>query len=311
MMGQGDITVTVVLYNSDDLIESCLDSIASAATRGVASVIAVDNCSPDDSVKVIRASFPWVRIINAEINGGFAKGCNLAWNEVNGPYWLLLNPDASFISETGLEELVEWMNEHSDVGVASPDIVDNEGTSNFPARRFPSILRLYLESSRLHKLLPTKWRARLLMGIYASPQDTVDADWVPGTAMIVRTTAVKEVGLLSEDFFMYGEDIEWCWRFRKHGWKVGYCSEVSVRHGDSTSSVKSWGGEEKERRMIHGIFEAVKRMNGKVYAFALWASLAMLARIESLNPSLNHQEKRRCRQLATCYFTMVRDEIST
>lgn len=295
------VTVTVILYNSEDLLKECLDSIRGPAAEGLASVVAVDNASPDSSAEIIRSRYPWVKLIESSANVGFAAGCNLSWKAVDSDYWLLMNPDAKFLDAGGLERLVAWMDRHPDVGVASPDVLAAHGGSAFPARRYPTIFLFVLEGSRIRKLLPDKVRASIMLGPYWNRGDMFDAEWVPGTAMIIRRKAVEEAGLLSEKFFMYGEDIEFCWRVRKAGWKVGYCDSVKVHHGDSSSAVRTWGNAEKENKIARGIFDAVCEIFGVTYARRLFRTYHLLSYLESKNPVTRRQEREAAGNRARVY----------
>ena len=113
-----------------------------------------------------------------------------------------------------------------------------------PGRATPSIARTLFELTRLHRALPRRTRGRLLRGPYWTGGDDVDAGWVPGTAMIVRPSAVRDVGNLREDLFIYGEDLEWCWRMRRAGWRVGVCSTATFVHDTSSSARATFGARE-------------------------------------------------------------------
>ncbi|CAF4927172.1 unnamed protein product [Rotaria sp. Silwood1] len=208
------VSITTVLYNSAAHLKDCFSSIEKNVLDGLAELIVVDNASPDNSAEIIKENFPFAKLIVSEKNLGFSGGCNLSWSQVRGRYWLLLNPDTVF-PEDGLENLIKWMDEHPKIGAASSDIVNSNDKSERPGRSFPSVLLTLLEFTRLHLLLSTNFRSRLFHGTYWIDGDQLDADWVTGTVMILRREVVEKVGLLSESFFMYGEDMEWCWRIKQ------------------------------------------------------------------------------------------------
>jgi GT2 family glycosyltransferase len=286
------VSITIVAHNSAPEIYDALHSVRPAAVSGFAEILVVDNESPDDSVARIEADFPEVRVICAGANRGFAAGCNIAWPHARGRYWLLLNPDATFPPDA-VERLVAWMDAHPRVGVASPEISHGAGEPESPCRAYPSVSLVLLELSRLHLLMPRRLRGRVLQGPYAARGDCTDAGWVPGTAMIVRRAAVDEVGLLSEDFFLYGEDIEWCWRMRQAGWGVGACGSVAVSHSHASSAGRSLGSDEASVVMARGIYAACRRLRGPLRAllFAL-ASVAALA-IEAHHPRRTKEARSR------------------
>lgn len=231
-----EVVVAIVLYNSGDEITACVDALRNAINMDSSEIVFIDNESPDEGFLIVQRDYPWATFRRAGRNLGFSGGVNLSWEEAqDARYWFLLNPDAQFLGSNGLQALVDWMDSNTDVAIASPDIIDHEGLTISPARRFPSIFLSIFEGFRLHKLLSEKRRASAFMGSYWTGETTKDADWVPGTAMIIRVEAAKQVGLMSEEFFMYGEDLEWCYRIKCAGWRVGFFRGAKVLHGDSTS----------------------------------------------------------------------------
>ncbi len=184
------------------------------------------------------------------------------------------------------------MDAHPRVGVASPAIVDVDGRVIQAGRAFPSIGNTLLELSRLHRFLPADARGRILRGPYWSGGDQLDCDWVPGTAMIVRAAAARRVGLLDERFFMYGEDIEWCWRFKRAGWQVGVCSSVTFRHEGRHSAGQAFGAIETDRRIAAGTLAALSTARGHRYARMFAYSMGLAHALESVAPSRSPEHRR-------------------
>lgn len=279
-----ELTIALVLYNSRKRVRGCLRSLHEATTGSWAELLAVDNASPDDSAEVVRNTLPSARVIVTSSNGGFAFGANAALRSAMGRYWLLLNPDAELLTPRGCELLVSWMDAHPEIGIASAQIVDDEGRFAEPGRAFPSIPKTMLEALRLQRVMPAPVRERLLRGPYWRGGEQLDADWVPGTAMIVRADAARQVGLLDTRFFMYGEDIEWCWRFRQAGWRVGVCTRVVFRHEGSHSAERTFRPGETTRRMQAGTLAAVEAMHGPRYARAFARVTAFAHAAEAAAP---------------------------
>lgn len=298
------ITVTTVLYNSADTIEECFRSLQPSVENGFAEVIAVDNASPDDSAAIVSEKFPGVKLLKSETNLGFAGGCNLAWESAQGDYWFLFNPDA-VISDEKIRKIVEWMDQRPEVGIASPDIIDDRDSSAFPGRRFPSIVLTLTEMSRLHLLLPIKTRGDLMLGTYWNGGDQLNADWVPGTAMIVRRKLIEQIGLLSDRLFIYGEDIEWCWRAKQAGWKVGVCSSVKIYHQGGTSAKRTWKTNEINLRMYDAIYKAIELMRGKTYSRALLALDSAALFLEAYHPFRPKDSQRRVRKLLKSHLSLL------
>jgi GT2 family glycosyltransferase len=285
------VSVTIVLHNSEEELARSLPPIRAEVESGFAELVAVDNASPDGSARMMEREIPSATIVSSSENHGFAAGANLAWPQITGRYWMLLNPDAE-LDEGGLRRLAAWMDEHPTIGAASAELGDEAGGGRRSAgRALPSPWRALLEASRLHLLLPRRTRGRILRGAYWQGGDQLDAGWIPGTAMIVRREAVETTGLLDEQFFLYGEDIDWCWRMRHAGWSIGVCSGVRARHREASSSARTFGDKESRRRMIRGEIEAVRKSRGDRYARFYARAIAFGLKLESLHPGRTPQSR--------------------
>lgn len=276
------VSVTIVLHNSAAHLPACLGSIAAALDSGLAELIAVDNASPDDSAAVVKRLVPDARLLTAPRNLGFAGGCELARPFARGRCWLLLNPDAE-LEPDALRQLVETLDARPDVAAVSPWLRDGDrGAPAYPGRRFPSITLTLLELGRLHRLLPRRRRAALLLGSYVTGPDAHgrDPDWLPGTALLLRRAAVDRVGGLDPAFFLYGEDLEWCWRARAGGWRVAV-ADAAAAHRLSASSRATFAEQEVQDRIADGILRACRRHRGRRYAAAYAALTALALTLES------------------------------
>jgi len=276
------VTVTTVLYNSEDSLRRYAEALAPSVERGLVRLIAVDNASPDGSAAALRRLIPDAEMLDNPANLGFAAGCNRAWPEVRSRYWMLLNPDVE-AGAAGLERLVEWMDEHPRVGLASPLLRDADGGAMPVARSHDSLARPIVKTLRLHRLLPRRARSRWMPPGECGMPETFDG-WLPGAALIARTKAVAEIGPLDEGFFMYGEDREWCWRMARAGWEIGVCREVELVHGHAVSARATWGDRERMRREIAGQIGADRRMHGRLWAHALGVLQGLAVLAASLDP---------------------------
>jgi len=294
---QPELSIAIVLYNSAETLPNCLRSIRKELDSGFAEVIAVNNASPDDSVATIRAEVPGAEIVEMGGNRGFAAGVNAALALARGRYWLLLNPDVRAPAD-GLRRLVTWMDTHPAVGIASPNLVDVNGRWEEPGRALPSVGRTLLRLSRLHRLLPAALRRRVFRASYWTSGDQLNAGWVPGTAMIVRPAAVSAVGPLREELFMYGEDLEWCWRMRRAGWRVGVCSSTTFVHDTSSSARLTYSQDDIERRIAEGMDSACRLMYGPRYARALAALNGLAFALDAWAPGKSSAERDQARAAA-------------
>ena len=207
-----DATAVVVTYNALPWIEQCLESVRGEDT------IVVDNGSTDGTVDVVRAMFPEARVLQRE-NRGLAAGWNAGMAVASGRYFLILNADA-WLTAGSLERLVAFADEHPGAAIVGPRLSNPDGSLQRSVRGFPTLWRLATEYLFLRKLAP---RSRLLNSFYAGgfAHDRVfEAEVVMGACMLVRRDAVAAVGPLDEDFFLFSEETDWCYRFARAGWKV-------------------------------------------------------------------------------------------
>jgi N-acetylglucosaminyl-diphospho-decaprenol L-rhamnosyltransferase len=217
-----DASVVVVTYNSAAWIERCLESVRGRET------IVVDNGSTDGTVALVRERFPAVRLLEQE-NAGMGGGNNAGMRIASGRYFLLLNSDAWVVGDA-VTQLVAFADEHPEAAVVGPRLLNPDGSLQRSARAFPTLWRLATEYLFLRKLAP---RSRLLNRFYEGgfEHDVVrEVDWLFGACLLVRRDAADEVGLFDEDFFMFSEETDWCYRFRQAGWKVYFFPGAEVVH---------------------------------------------------------------------------------
>jgi len=304
-MTRPELSIAIVLYNSSDSLPDCLRSIRPELDNGFAELIAVDNASPDDSVAILRAQLPTAQVVEMDGNRGFAAGVNAAVARARGRYWLLLNPDVR-APAGGLRRLVAWMDAHPGLAVASPDIVDVDGRWEEPGRALPSVGRTLLRLSRLHRLLPIGVRRRVFGGGYLTRDDQLDVGWVPGTTMIVRPAAVSEVGQMRGELFMYGEDLEWCWRMRRAGWRIGVCSSAMFVHDTSSSARVTFGEDDVQRRIAEGTDAACRLMYGARHARVLAALTAVAFALDARAPRKSPAQRDQARASARVWRRLAR-----
>jgi GT2 family glycosyltransferase len=230
---------------------------------------------------MVEREFPQVRLIANPENLGFARANNQSWRLARGQYWLLLNSDAE-MRPGALEALVKFMDKHPRAGAATARLVSVDGSPQHCAQANPTLWRTLLEASRLHKLLPGKLRGRVWLGPYWTYDETIRVGWTWGTALIARREAVEEVGPLSEEFFMYGEDLEWCLRMRRAGWEIWYCNEAEVLHHGGQSSAQKWSEAGKLQMVQDNFYKAIELHRGKLYVKALKAATLFALSLEWL-----------------------------
>lgn len=274
-----ELSVIIVNYNVREFLEQALRSVERAAEGLRVEVFVVDNGSVDGSVEMVRTLFPDVRVISNEENVGFARANNQAIRLARGRFLLILNPD-TIVQENTLRTLVEFMDRHSDAGAAGCTILNPDGSFALESRRaFPTPQVAFYRISGLSRLFPRSRRFGRYNLTYLPEEDTAEVDALSGSCMLVRHAAlyysqgeaeslkISEVdpdalcqvgasapsstgaGLLDEDFFMYGEDLDWCYRIQQAGWKVFYTPETRVIHYKGESTKK---GELRYVRLFYG-----------------------------------------------------------
>jgi N-acetylglucosaminyl-diphospho-decaprenol L-rhamnosyltransferase len=216
------VAAVVVTYDALPWIEQCLDSL-----RGVETIV-VDNGSSDGTVGLVRDRFPDVRLIEAE-NRGLGAGWNIGVRETSSRYVLLLNADA-WLLEDALDRLVELADTRPRAAVVGPRLLNPDGTLQRSVRGFPTVWRLATEYLFLRKLAP---RSTALNAFYAGgfEHDEVrDVEVVMGACMLVRRRAIEQVGYCDEDYFLFSEETDWCFRFREAGWEVVFFPGAECVH---------------------------------------------------------------------------------
>ena len=235
------LSVVIVSYNVRDYLENCLQSVSRALEGIEGEVFVVDNHSDDDSVEAVRSQYPWVRLIENQENMGFSRANNIAIREARGEYVLLLNPD-TIVEEVTLREVLRFMEEHPKAGGAGVMMHNADGSLAPESRR----------------ALPTPWVSCLKMLGFTKRYYMSHLPWdqpgrievISGAFCFLRKKALDEVGLLDEDFFMYGEDIDLSYRLMKGGWENWYLP-YPITHFKGKSTQKS------DYRYVHIFYNAM------------------------------------------------------
>lgn len=230
------LSIIIVNYNVQHFLESCLRSVMVACEGIAAEVFVVDNDSVDGSVAMVQARFPQVNLIANRENVGFSRANNQAMRVAKGEYVLLLNPDTLVEADT-FHKAVAFMESHPDCGGLGIRMVDGKG--NFlpeSKRALPTPEVAFYKIFGLSWLFPGSKRFGRYHLTYLSNDETHEVEVLSGAFMLMRKEALDKVGLLDEDFFMYGEDVDLSYRIIKGGWKNYYYPDARIIHykGEST-----------------------------------------------------------------------------
>ena len=246
-----DVSIIVTNYNTRDLLRACFASMEGRLGRLWLEVILVDNASADGSAEMTREEFPDVRVFVQERNEGFAHANNRGIRASRGRHVLILNSDTEIVDDA-LERMRDHMDAHPDIGALGARLLNTDGTVQLSCRSFPSYRTvLFHRYSLMTRLFPrNRYSAEYLM-TDTNHDETMDVDWVSGACMMVRRETMDAVGLLDEGFFMYAEDVDWCYRMKQAGWRVCYLPQAEVRHhiGRSTRNVPYRMTYERHRSM--------------------------------------------------------------
>lgn len=221
-MDRPAVSAVVVTLDAMPWIERCLESVRGCET------IVVDHGSTDGTLELVRARFPEATLLQQD-NRGLAAGWNEGLRVAHGRYFLLVNADAWLVGDA-VGRLVAFADANPDAAYVGPRLLNPDGTLQRSVRGFPTLWRLATEYLFLRKLAP---RSRLLNAFYAGgfEHDRVrDADFLMGACMLVRRSAVEEIGPLDERFFLFSEETDWCYRFRGAGWRVVFYPGAEAVH---------------------------------------------------------------------------------
>lgn len=226
------VSVIIVSYNTLELLRLALQTLL-AGQFVPAQIIVVDNNSQDGSVELVKNSFPEVILIENKENLGFARANNQAIKEfADQPYIWLLNSDTEVGSKT-LKQLYDYAESNQMVGGLVPQLVYPDGPWQSVGGFFPSACNVFLWFFPLDIFLPITWRKKLKL-IAATPQKIndqgLDLDYGTGAALFLKKDVLDRVGLLSEDYFMYFEETDLCWRLKNAGWIIKAIKTEPVKH---------------------------------------------------------------------------------
>jgi GT2 family glycosyltransferase len=243
MPGTVDLSIVVVSWNTRDLLAQCLASVladgrdarrSQDGRNPTAEVIVVDNQSSDGSAAMVRQRFPRARLIENTQNVGFARANNQVFPLCSGRYVLLLNPDTD-VHPGALSELVRFMDAHPRAGGAGARLVNADGTLQPSCHPAPTLARELWRLFHLDALMPLA-RYRMERWDVEAPRQV---DVTQGACLILRRAALDNVGVLDEDYFIYSEEVDLCYRLRHQGWRIWWVPRAIVTHygGQSTRQV--------------------------------------------------------------------------
>ena len=269
------LSVIIVNYNVRDFLHHALVSLQKAMKGIRGEIIVVDNASDDGSIEMVRHRFPSVQLIASKVNLGFATANNLGLKRARGKFLLLINPD-TLVQEDTLRVMIQFFQDSPDVGLAGCKVLNPDGTFQLACRR--SFPRPWVAFSKMVGLSGLFSNSRLFGRYnltYLSPDETYELDAVSGSFMMVRREAYEQVGGLDEDFFMYGEDLDWCYRIQKAGWKNYYVHSTQIIHYKGESTKRSNLDEIRTFYQAMHLFVRKHFSSSRIFAFLIRTAITV------------------------------------
>jgi GT2 family glycosyltransferase len=231
------MSIVIVSWNTREILRDCLASIYENAAPEEFQIIVVDNDSADGSAEMVKEQFPKVDLIVNDDNLCFAAANNVGFKIAKGDYILLLNSDTIVLGDA-LQKTLAYAQSKPDYGIVSCKILNEDHSLQPNCFMLPSFLNSVLFLTGMYKLFPNSkffGRAEMTWWDYANE---IDVEALKGCFMLVRKEALDQVGGMDEQFFMYSEEIDWCYRFSKQGWKLGFYPDASIIHLGGVSAAK-------------------------------------------------------------------------
>lgn len=234
------VSIVIVNWNTEELLRACLNSIYKTMDKTSIEVIVVDNASSDNSVDMVQREFPMVRLVINQANLGFAKANNIAFPMCSAPYVMLLNSDTT-VYPGAVETLTQFLDTHLQVGAVGPKIVHPRlRLKVLSCGNQPNVQTIFNHYFGLSYMFP-HFKAFRGTNLYYGLHDKEDmaVEWLSGACLVVRRSIIESVGGLSERWFMYAEDMEWCRRIINAGWTLYSVPEAKVEHWVGASTDKN------------------------------------------------------------------------
>ena len=238
-----ELSITICSWNTCADTMLCLEKLYEVRNEAQFEVIVFDNGSTDGTPQAIKERFPlsqnlWLKLIESPVNRGFTGGHNECLRLRRAPDALLLNSDA-FVHPSAIKTLIDFAQTHPESGIIGPKLLNPDGSLQLSCRRFPNPIAALYRSTFIGKLFPHNRFARDYLMSDWDHGSVRDVDWISGAAFYVKKTVIDKVGVFDDLYFMYCEDVDWCYRAGKAGFKITYVPTAIVTHkiGSSSSQV--------------------------------------------------------------------------
>ena len=248
-----DIAIVTVSHNHYPLIQKCISSLFSIPWNVTFELILVDNVSTDGTVEWVRGNYPQVKLVQNEVRKGYSENGNIGIREqCNSRYLMMLNPDVECLPGL-LDELVGFMDAHSDVGIAGPKLLNPDMSVQPSCRSFSTPGSIFIRGLHLDGLFIDKAFMRNYLMEDFDHIRVADVDWLTGALLIIRREAIEQVGMMDEHYFLYSDDQDWCCRMWQQGWRVSYVPQAQAIHVHMREGIKKPWSKAARLQLISSI----------------------------------------------------------
>lgn len=247
------VSVVIVTWNTRELTAHCIATLKETLEDLPAEIIVVDNASADGSAEYIAAEHPDVCLVRSPENLGFARGNNLGFRYAHGEYLVLLNSD-TVVLPGAVQRLVEYLDAHRGVSAVGGQHLDGEGNFLPTGLMFPTLWSDLSVAIGLNKFGPWLLKRNLMLARLWYVVETQEVDWFGNSFVAVRREVLEQVGPLPDEFFLYGEDIEWYWRMQEAGLRVAYVHGAPIVHLENKSSNQLYKNNDKHYRFLDAFY---------------------------------------------------------
>lgn len=233
-----DLSITICSWNTQGDLRACLASLERVRDEAAFETIVLDNNSEDGSADMVEREFPWVRLMRMAKNLGFTGGQNHMLENRLGRHALLLNSD-TVVHPGAIRTLMSYLAEHPEAGIVGPKLLNPDGSLQFSCRRFPSPAAALFRNTPLGRLFPNNRFTRDYLMQDWGHDAAREVDWVSGAALLARDELMAKIGFLDPEFFMFSEDVDFCFRAWQAGFKVTYLPSSVITHAIGRSTDKA------------------------------------------------------------------------
>jgi len=290
-----DVSIIIPTWNNKEILGQCLQSLYDSKQNLSYQITVIDNGSGDKTCEFLEEEYPQVLIIHNERNLGFSKGCNQGISQAESRYFLILNNDTK-VMNGALERLVQFMDDNPEAGLAAPKLLNPDGSTQMSVcMEYTDLKYAFFGGFRLiYPLNKLVKPMALPLEEYGRVREVA---WVTGTCMVVRKEILDDVGLLDENIFMYMDDMEWCYRIRKMGWKVFFVPDAIVIHHKHHSSRHQLQEVFKQDYLSKKYFIQKHKSKKKATLFTLFTLVGSMLKLPLHSITYLFQEERRRKEI--------------